>query len=351
MSITDVTVTISVKKTTSVSGFGIPAVFVPGAANTYREYRSFEPFQLDYEPTTSTYAIAEMFFKQQGHPQSMAVITYQDLTEAYNMFANRAWYLAILANEGFATPTIHPQNDVNVLTLSNLVEESQYRMLYVLDSYAATDEITDPDTLVGNLAGNTRTVLIAKKVHGTEKVAERLDAALIGLYGAKTIGSLNWHDLTVPGLTADDWSAVSLSAIEQTGVVALVNKSNNIAQTTSGKTVSGMYIDQIMGIDWTAKNIQSRLQDVLTNNDKVPFSTGGIALLQSIVENVLEQAYTNGIIDVDDASGNALYSVTAQPRSALDPADIANRAYKGLSYDYTPAGAIDTVNVFGSIEI
>ena len=349
MSITDVTVTISVKKATSISGFGIPAIFVPGSANAYKEYNTIEAVELDYEATTFVNKFAQTFFAQQGHPQMLAVVTYQDLTTAYNMFTNKPWYIAILANEAVTTP--HPQNDANVLSLSNLIEGSQYRMMFVQDSYGATDKITDANSLLGKIAGNTRTVLFVKKANGTETSAELLAATLVGLYGAKTIGSLNWHDLTAPTLTADDWDATSLVFIEQTGTVAFVNKSNNVAQTTSGKTVGGLYIDQVMGIDWVAQNIQSQLQDVLTNNDKVPFSTGGIALLQSVVENVLSKAYTNGIIDVDDASGNPLFSVTALDRADLDATDIANRTYKGLSYEYTPAGAIDTVNVYGEIEL
>ena len=349
MSLTDVTVTITVKKTTSISGFGIPAIFTPGSTNSYKEYTAIDTLELDYPSTSSVNQWGQVFFAQQNHPQEMAVITYSDLTAAYNMFTNKPWYVAILAQEAIKTP--RPQADTSILTLSNLIEGSQYRMMFVQDSYQATDEITDETTLVGNLDGNTRTFLLVKKADGSETTAERLDAALIGAYGAKTIGSLNWHDLNVPGLTADDWDAESIALIEQAGACAYVNKSNNVAQTTSGKTVSGMYIDQVMGIDWVAQNIQSQLQDVLTNNDKVPFSAGGIALLQSVVENVLATAYTNGIIDVDDASGNPLFSVTALGRADLDATDIANRTYKGLSYQYTPAGAIDTVNVYGEIEL
>lgn len=348
MTITDVTVSIAVKQATSVVGFGIPAVFVPvtsGTTNTYHEYTSLEAVQIDFLAGTSTLSFAESFFAQQGHPKSMAVIKYANLTDAYNLFKNKGWYIAVLAKEGITAP--RPQSDPKILELSNLIESDQYRILFVLDTYGSTEKITDEATLLGVIDGNTRTVIMVSKASQNG----RMDAALIGAFGARTIGSLNWHDLSAPGLAADDWDAVSLSVIDQSGVMAYVNKSNNIAQTTSGKTVSGMYIDQIMGIDWVAQQIQTRLQDVLTNNDKVGYDTSGIALLQSVVENVLGQAYSNGIVDVDDASGNPLYTVTALSRSEIDKSDIIGRVYNGLSYSYTPAGAVDLINVQGSINL
>ncbi|MGL5301491.1 MAG: DUF3383 family protein [Weissella confusa] len=270
------------------------------------------------------------------------------MSQAYSLYANKSWYFAILADEAITAP--RPQDDTTVL-LSNLVEAAQYRMMFVLYKVGAKDVLGDPTTLAGGISGNTRTALLVKKSTGDAVDAQRFDAALIGRYGSYTIGELNWHDLTVPGLTADDWDALQVSVLDQAGLVAYLVKSNNIAQTTSGKTVSGQYIDVIMGIDWVSSQTQAALQDVLTNNDKVPFTASGIALLQSVVENVMTLAYTNGIIDTDDASGEPKYTVTAKERAELSTSDIQNRKYTGLSYEYTPSGAVDSIVVYGSIEI
>lgn len=350
MTLSDVTVSIEVQQSSASAGYGIPAYFVPGDTNTYKEYSTLESIQAAYKPADSVYGFATEYFAQPDHPQVMAVITFADLEEAMKLFDNKGWYFAILADEAM-TKDIKPQNDTKVLTLSNIIESSQYRMMIVLDRYANADAIASDDVLKGNLDGNERTILMVKKSStATASDAQRLDAALVGRYGAYTVGSLNWHDLIAPTMTADDWDAISLNAILKSGAMAFVNKANNVAQTTSGVTMSGQYIDVIMGIDWTGSNIKASLQNILTQSNKVPYDQAGIALLKATVEGVLAKAYTNGIIDADDA-GQASYSVTAKDRSEMRESDQQARVFTGLSYQYVPANAIDQIKVFGAINM
>ncbi|MFL4498450.1 DUF3383 family protein [Weissella sp. MSCH1] len=343
MAVSDVTVTMTVNQPTQTLGFGVPAVWVPGTDNSYKEYKTIDDVLADFAKTTLVYKNAAAFFGQQGHPGVFSVITYKDMAAAYELYSGKPWYFALFGGDAETAGQ-------DILLLSNLIEAEQYRMMFVELNYAKSD---DGSTFSNEqYAENTRTILIVKQSEtDTATDAEAFAANLIGTYGGRTVGSLNFHDLVVPGLTPDNWTGVQVSKFDRGNAMLYVLKANNVAQTTSGRTAAGDYIDVIMGMDWVASEVRSELQDLLTNTDKVTYDAAGIALMQSVVDNVMQTAYTNGIIDINDETQAPDYSVTALGRNELAAGDIQNRAYNGLSYEYRPSGAVNTINIRGTIQL
>lgn len=347
--ISDVTVTMTLEQPAQTIGFGVPALWVPGTDNTYTEYESIDDVLLNHKKDTNVYKNAAAFFKQAGHPHVFAVITFADMVEAFDLFSSKPWYFALYTQEDTGDD-VTAQSNQDILLLSNLIEADQYRMMIVDLTYASSDNSDDFDAEL--YADNTRTILAVKKSKTSNAdEAEPFAANLVGAYGGRTVGSLNFHDLVVSGLTADDWTAADIATFTRGNAMLYVLKANNIAQTTNGKTASGQYIDVIMGIDWIASQVRSELQNLLTETAKVTYDAAGIALMQSVVDNVMQTAYANGIIDTNDATQAADYTVTALNRADLDQDDINKRIYNGLSYRYVPSGSVDMINVFGTVEL
>lgn len=353
MAISDVIVNVALKQAATKIGFGVPGLFVAGAENTYKEYARLDDVMVEFGFTSNVYRFAKAYFAQADHPDTLAVITYNDISAAYAEFTNKNWYFGVLAD-----PEVSMDD---VTALSNLIEEDGFRMLMHQINLPTKGLGKDLSTLVEEFANNSRSILVAKRAKGEKATdpesdapakltdIENIVAPLLGRYGAATVGSVNWHDLMLDGVSADSFTTGEMVILDKGNFMTYVMKTNGVAQTSQGKTMSGQYIDVIMGIDWTRQNIQMELQNILTFNDKVPFNAAGIALLTSATENVLNEAHANGIVDEDDASQEPKFTVSAIQRDRLKSTDIANRAYKGLSYEYTPAGAIDTVVVRGTI--
>ena len=76
------------------------------------------------------------------------------------------------------------------------------------------------------------------------------------------------------------------------------------------------------------------------NNEKIPYSNTGIAMLVGVVDSVLKRATNQGIILEEDGKG--VYEISYIPREGMPKNKIANREYDGIKATATIAGAIHT---------
>ncbi|HHX0211998.1 TPA: DUF3383 family protein [Enterococcus faecalis] len=326
--ISDVNVKIDIMHPQPIVGLGNPAIFVQGAKQGYKEYTNLETLAKDFANATIVYKKADAIWKQDNKPYTISVITFEEnkIADAAKSYFYNDWHFALLAN--FV--------EADALALSNLIEENEFKFLVI--QTATVDELTV-------FTGNNLTIGL---VHPLE---EFLDAALIGNTASLTVGSVTWkfrHNLV--GITPNTLTTSQLQAIEKANAIAYVTKAG-IPQTSEGKTLGGEFIDSLHGDHWVKSNIETKVQRLLSTTDKLTFDSNGIALLDTTVANVLETAFTNGIIDIVDETGVGNYSVTALSRQELNPDDIAARNYKGLSFKYKRSGAIHTVDVTGTIEV
>ena len=327
--ISDVTVRISVLSPQSVVGLGVPAIFVVGLKAGVEEFSSLEGLTETYAAGTTVNKKAKAVFNQINKPAKILVITYLTgtIAEAAESYFFEDWHFSLLAEFAAA----------DALALSNFIEAQGSKFAVV-----QVPEVAG----LSPLAGNSLTIGV---VHATSD--EHLDAALVGNAANATVGSLTWKFRNnLVGISPSKITQGELEAVHAAGGIAYVAKAG-INQTSEGKTVSGEFIDALHGDQWIKATIETRLQTLMSNTDKISFDSNGIALLESELTTVFEQAFTNGIIDMDDESKKADYSIVALQRTDLDAADIAARNYKGLSFRYRRAGAIHAVDVSGTIEV
>lgn len=326
--ISDVIVKIDILRPQPKVGLGTPAVFVEGAEEGYKEYYNLDALEKDFAKTTAVFKKADAYFSQKNAGKGIIVITYPEgkIADTATNYFYEPWHFALLAEF----------DEANALALSNLIEEQEFKFLAIQ---------VDDKAKLSPFAGN---LLTFAYVHPLE---ECLDAAVVGNTSNLTVGSVTWkfrHDLV--GIKPQKLTQSEINEIAEAGGMVYISKAG-IPQTSEGKTIGGEYIDALHGDHWVKSNLESRIQALLSNTDKLSFDSSGIALLNDTASNVLEEAFINGIVDKDDVTGTGKYSVATLQRSDLDPDDIAARNYKGLSFYYKRSGAIHTVEVTGTIEV
>lgn len=178
----------------------------------------------------------------------------------------------------------------------------------------------------------------------------QIPTALIAKTSNKPVGSFTYKNQALKGVYADEGiTKAKLTDYHNNNINAYVHKAGYDV-TSEGKLLNGEYIDILDAKDWLITQIKYQLQQALIINDKVPYDNKGIALLENIVVNILQDAYNNGIIAEDD-DGNASYTVNFAKRSETEASDREKRQYVEGKFSFDLAGAIHTVTINGTINI
>lgn len=178
----------------------------------------------------------------------------------------------------------------------------------------------------------------------------QIATALFAETASKNVGSFTYKNQSLKGVYADESiTKTQLNEYHSKNVNAYVHKAGYDV-TSEGKLLNGEYIDILDAKDWIITQIKYKLQQALIVNDKIPYDNNGIALLESIVVNVLQDAYNNGMIAEDD-DGQPLYSVEFAKRSETKASDREKRQYVEGKFSFDLAGAIHEATVNGTINI
>ncbi len=116
--------------------------------------------------------------------------------------------------------------------------------------------------------------------------------------------------------------------------------------TQKGTMAVGEYIDTVRGIDWLTSTIQSYVYSTLILNPKVPYTDAGITAIESQIRRALNLAISNNFIAQDPP-----YNVIVPLAINVSPTDKANRVLNGVSFTATLAGAIQAVNITGTVSV
>lgn len=204
---------------------------------------------------------------------------------------------------------------------------------------------TSVSSMENPLAGYDRTNVIYYNMPGDVKFPE---AAVLGAVAGKKVGSFTVKNQIIKGLKPMT-NRTEYRAADALNYICILEKAGDIV-TSEGKAVSGEYIDIIDSKDWIIMQIEYQSQKALNNNDKLPYDNNGIAVLENICINVLQEAYNNGMIVVSD-DGVPLFSTNYGSRSESSVTDRAERRYTLGRFHFTLAGAIHLVEISGVIEI
>ncbi|MCY9758973.1 DUF3383 domain-containing protein [Paenibacillus alvei] len=329
----DVTVTIDLVQPTGRLGFGTPLIYGSKAkGHELKYYYELSEVQKDFSDKTPEYEAAKVIFEQEDKRPEKIAIACRDaaikdvlITDALETLLDKDWYFLI------CTSALKE----DVLKISEMVELDGSKMYFT-----RTDKVEDAAEI--KKAGKERTVVFYHK-----EVNKYPEAGLIGAVGAAPVGSVTWKFKEIKGIMPMEFSTGELTAVHDAGAITYVQKAGR-AGTSEGTTSTGVYIDIIHSKDYVKFNMEYRLQQLLNNTPKIPYTDAGIALIEAQCTNVLKEAFNNGIIAADE-NGIPLYSVNFKKRSEI-PADIrAKREYNEGSFEFELSGAVHGIKIKGSI--
>lgn len=333
----DVKVKIDLVKPIGRSGFGIPLILEESATSTknYTECSNLaEVVSAGFNTTSKTYKVANTIFMQDNAPDKIAVCATSEATATWlGDVANvgRNWRQLVVVTNSSDTP-------ISVSGIMSKIETLDNKL------YFADLEVDDSTSLT--VTGINRTILFYCD-SSTEYPSPA--AALVGATAGLPAGSITYKNMILKGISPQNITDTEINAIHTKGGITFVTKAGDNV-TTEGKVAGGEYIDIIDAKDYIVSNLEYQTQKLLNSSSKIPYDNNGIAQLQSICENVLKDAYNNGIIASTD-DGSPDYSVNYALRQQTSESDRAARKYVGGQFSFKLQGAVHSVNITGEIII
>lgn len=170
------------------------------------------------------------------------------------------------------------------------------------------------------------------------------NAGLLARQFSRDPGSSTWAFKDVAGVFPDVLTATQLTNARGKNALTFVS-TNGIRHTFDGKAASGRFLDITRGIDWLAARMAEDIFAVIANLEKVPFTTAGIALVESVMRGRLQIAQdVNQLID-------AGWTVTPPLLSSISQVDRANRLLPNMQFTARLAGAIHKVVIDGTVTV
>ena len=166
-------------------------------------------------------------------------------------------------------------------------------------------------------------------------------------------GSETWALKPLAAVTPSKLNSTAIKKMQSANFnYVLTVASKNITQ--GGKTNSGEWIDIVRFRDWLQNDMQVRVVNLLvTYKGKVPYTDGGIALVQNQMISSLKDGQRYGGISPTeyDEDGNEIPGfVTHVPLAANIPATKkASRVLEDVSFEARLAGAIHMVTIKGTL--
>lgn len=215
---------------------------------------------------------------------------------------------------------------------------SKFFVVATQDFNAITSATDDLFTALKN-ASYARTVAIFDRWN--ENFA---DAAWAGQCLSFDPGSATWKFKTLAGVQV-------LFKLNTSEVTYAKAKNGNVYVamggrliTTEGVVAVGEFADVIHFRDWLVARIGERVFGRLASAKKIPFTDGGIAILESDVKAQLSEGVAIGGLAADPAP------TTSVPKVAnVNPVDKAARKLRTINFTATLAGAVHELTIRGTV--
>lgn len=265
----------------------------------------------------------------------ISLVQYFDATKTYVESITRAR----LVDDSWYVVTIQSRDKVDQEAVADYIE-AQFKSFF-----ASTNDAN------AKILGDTSHILAILKAKNLDRsiVMYSGDAASypeLGWLGdnlPKDPGSLTWSDKQIKGIIADNIGDDIKDIIHGNNGNTFTSV-GGVDITEFGTVASGEYYDVIRGNDWVVARIQERMFATKINNDKIPYTDKGIALLENDLNAVLTEAVNKGIY-------NSGYTITVPKAADADPADKAARIVRGIRWNASLQGAIHKAVVDGTVTL
>jgi hypothetical protein len=155
-------------------------------------------------------------------------------------------------------------------------------------------------------------------------------------------GTANWSWKTLSGIPTDSFSSGQIAALRA--------KRCNYYDSVAGNSVTyggytsepGIYLDIVRGIDWIQQRMQEDYVAYQASVDRIPYAGGGEIIEAEVVRRRLDMAVDRQVI-ADN------YTVNTPRWQDQDPTDRSSRHFPGITFDATYTGAINSVEIRGTV--
>lgn len=179
------------------------------------------------------------------------------------------------------------------------------------------------------------------------------EAALMSRCFTVYPGGETWANKKLSGITYDGLTETEYVAVTKKGYNTFERFADSVSITQNGKVTAGEWIDVIRFRDWLTETIKTEEFTMLINREKLPYTDAGIAMVESVLNKVLQLGQTRGGIAPTeyDEDGNKIvgYKISVPLASSISANVKAKRVLQDVSFVARLAGAIHAVEIKGSL--
>jgi hypothetical protein len=176
-----------------------------------------------------------------------------------------------------------------------------------------------------------------------------LGAGVVGRMAPLKPGSATFAFKAISGPSADVLTDTQTGFIEaQNGCYYSATLGVNMTNggLYGGRSPAGTYIDIVWGRDKLKARIEENIVQLLVDNNKIPFTQGGVDLVCAQVRQPLLEGIRDGYIASDPAP-----TVTGPDVTTVSAVNKANRTLPDVVFVATISGAVQSVQITGSLEV
>lgn len=330
----DVTITRQTKAV-SEKGFGLPLVLATSKNLAYKVYTDISQVSADFATTSEDYKLLSRMFGQNPRPAEIAVygVQYDEATGSPTTLTD-ALNTLMQQHSDFYYLVSTVQGDDEIAELAEWVSTQD-------KIYAAS---TSSETLYTTLNGLYENVFLLVHDQPRQYPAE----GLVALLAPQEVGSYTWTFKTIQGVSPVAYDDTKVNDIHNNNACTYLRVSG-VDITSHGVATSGDYIDVVQATHFLKARLAEAVFRLLATNPKIPYTDTGIALVVAEVDNVLKQAFRQGIIA--DDNGEPLYTITVPKRADIPENTRAQRVLPNIEWTATIAGAVEKVEIRGTLMV
>jgi hypothetical protein len=204
---------------------------------------------------------------------------------------SNVWYGSMFA----ATASI---TDAQHLAVADYIEAVSPARIYGINTSAAATLIADDETQIGYkvYAGNYNRTFVHYSSTSAYAVASIFGRLFTVDFDAAN-STITLMYKVMPGVTAETLSEAEATALQDINVNVYAGYDNDTAIIQYGTMGSGVYIDEIQGLDWFANALQTDIFNALyTSTTKIPQTDDGQHQLVTVATGTCGDALNNGLI-------------------------------------------------------
>lgn len=184
--------------------------------------------------------------------------------------------------------------------------------------------------------------------HGTPDTG--MAAAQMGKNFPKDPGKSIWSFETLSGITIEDYTITEQTAMDGKNVGYYVDQLGS-GSTLNGKVSSGEFVDVKRFIDFLSNTILTNIISKLKQLDKVAYTNKGISIVETEVRAALKEGVAAGGLSGDVPFVVTVPNAIVGSVGGVSSADKGNRLLPNVEFTATLAGAIQAVEVTGTVTL